>query len=439
MESSTPNKSAGKAVNDEPSILDKAQDLASPGARSLRALDCLNLFLADVRGGIGPFLAMYLLAARHWDAASIGVVMSVMSIATVAAQTPAGAIIDTTRLKRLVIVLATLCAGMGCIATTRVVNGFALASVQAVIGAAGAFLAPALAAISLGLVGYRRLAARVGRNETLNHAGMVVAAGATGLFGYLVDPNWIFYLIAALSFASAVSVLMIKPGEIDHRIARGLSKGAIGQPSSFTAVIMDRRVALFASSVTLFHFANAAMLPLAGELLAVNKTDGASLYMSACIIAAQLVMVPVAALSGMAAERWGRKPVFLIGFAVLPVRGLLYTLSAKPSFVIAVQLLDGIGAGIFGVLAVLMVADLTKGTGRFNATQGAIATAQGCGAALSNMVAGYIVNAAGYGAAFLSLAGIAVIALILFCIAVPETNRREGPGRQPLKQLRLVE
>ena len=90
MESSTPNKSAGKAVNDEPSILDKAQDLASPGARSLRALDCLNLFLADVRGGIGPFLAMYLLAARHWDAASIGVVMSVMSIATVARRLPPG-------------------------------------------------------------------------------------------------------------------------------------------------------------------------------------------------------------------------------------------------------------------------------------------------------------------------------------------------------------
>jgi MFS family permease len=228
-------------------------------------------------------------------------------------------------------------------------------------------------------------------------------------------------------------------------------------------VIRDRRIALFASSVTLFHFANAAMLPLAGELLAVNKTDGASLYMSGCIIAAQLVMVPVAALSGMAAERWGRKPVFLIGFAVLPIRGLLYTLSAKPSFVVAVQLLDGIGAGIFGVLAVLMVADLTKGTGRFNATQGAIATAQGCGAALSNVVAGYIVSAAGYGAAFLSLAGIAVIALILFCIAVPETRndkphtgrrrRRQGecegcpswsgvplskPGH-PLKPVRLVE
>ncbi len=299
-------------MNDEAPILEKDQTLSSQGARSLHALDCLNLFLADVRGGIGPFLAMYLLAARHWDAASIGIVMSVMSIATVAAQTPAGAFIDTTRLKRLVIVLAALCVGMGCIATTRVVNDFALASVQVVIGAAEAFFPPALAAISLGLVGYRRLAIRIGRNETLNHAGMVGAAGATGLLGYLVDPNWIFYLVATLSFASAVSVLLIKPGEIDHSVARGLSKGAIELPSSFTAVIMDRRIALFALSVTLFHFANAAMLPLAGELLAVNKTVGASLYMSACIIAAQLVMVPVAALSGMAAERWGASPFFLL-------------------------------------------------------------------------------------------------------------------------------
>jgi len=182
----------------------------------------------------------------------------------------------------------------------------------------------------------------------------------------------------------------------------------------------------------LFHFANAAMLPLAGQLLSHDKATGASLYMSACIIAAQLVMIPVAAFAGTQADRWGRKPIFLIGFGVLPIRGCLYTLSDDPFFIVAVQLLDGIGAGIFGVLWVTVVADLTKGTGRYNLTLGAIATAQSIGAALSNVVAGYTVSAWGYNAGFLMLAGIAACALTIFYWAMPETKE---PDRQPTPQL----
>jgi len=234
-----------------------------------------------------------------------------------------------------------------------------------------------------------------------------------------------FYLVAMIAVASIISVLFIKPEDIDHQLARGATTAKDtpdGQLSGITALLMDRRIISFALAVTLFHFANAAMLPLAGQLLSAGKADGASLYMSACIIAAQFVMVPVAAFAGRGASRWGRKPLFLIGFVVLPIRGVLYTFSHNPFFIVSVQLLDGIGAGIFGVLWVLTVADLTKGTGRYNVTQGAIATAQGIGAALSNLAAGYIVAAAGYNAAFLVLAGIAVIALLVFYWAVPETK-----------------
>lgn len=188
-------------------------------------------------------------------------------------------------------------------------------------------------------------------------------------------------------------------------------------------MLSDRRILIFALAVTLFHFANAAMLPLAGQLLSTGKATGASLYMSACIIAAQLVMVPVAAFAGKYAQSWGLRPIFLIGFAVRPIRGVLYTFSHDPVYIVAVQLLDGIGAGIFGVLWVIVVDDLTKGTGRFNVTQGAIATAHGIGAALSNAIAGYIVFAAGYDAGFLFLAAVALIALAIFYFAMPETGK----------------
>ena len=192
----------------------------------------------------------------------------------------------------------------------------------------------------------------------------------------------------------------------------------------------DRRIAIFAASVVLFHFANAAMLPLVGQKSSDGLKEGAAVLMSACIIAAQVVMVPVALAASRLAASWGRKPVFLIGFAVLPVRGLLYCLSVNPYYLVGVQLLDGIGAGIFGVVSVLVVADLTKGTGRFNLTQGALATATGVGAGLSNLLAGFVVKAAGFDAGFIMLAAIAAAARDLL---------RPGHARDPRIAGRVAE
>jgi MFS family permease len=194
---------------------------------------------------------------------------------------------------------------------------------------------------------------------------------------------------------------------------------------SIRALFADRKILIFAAAVTLFHFANAAMLPLAGQLLTRDHESFASLNMSACIVAAQLIMIPVAFLSGKYGESWGRKPVFLIGFAILPIRGFLYILSHDPFYIVAVQLLDGIGAGIFGVLSVVVVADLTRGTGRYNLVLGAMATALGIGASLSNVVSGYIVNAWGFNTGFLFLASVAALALTIFGLMMPETKGLE--------------
>jgi MFS family permease len=218
-------------------------------------------------------------------------------------------------------------------------------------------------------------------------------------------------------------VLCIRQDHIDYFRARAAKPASDGVAASkISSLFSDRRIIAFAAAVTLFHFGNAAMLPLVGELLTQNHEAFAAINMAACITAAQAVMVPVAFLTGRGAHQWGRKPLFLIGFAVLPIRGLLYTLSDHALFIVAVQLLDGIGAGIFGVLSVIVVADLTQGTGRYNLTLGAIATAQGIGASLSNLAAGYIVNSKGFNAGFLFLAAVAALAFVIYLLFVPETR-----------------
>lgn len=143
--------------------------------------------------------------------------------------------------------------------------------------------------------------------------------------------------------------------------------------------------------------------------------------MSACIVAAQAVMLPIALLVGRTADSWGRKPLFLAGFSVLPIRALLYTFSDDSVWLISVQLLDGVSAGIFGALTPLVIADIMRGTGRYNLAQGAIATATGIGASLSGIAAGVIVDHFGYNPAFLAAGAAAVIALIVFVLQMPET------------------
>lgn len=171
----------------------------------------------------------------------------------------------------------------------------------------------------------------------------------------------------------------------------------------------------------LFHFANAPLLPLVGQKLSIAQQEWATAMMSACIIAAQMIMLPIALLVGRNADSWGPKPILLIGFGILPVRPALYTLSDNSVWLLGVQLLDGIGAGIFGAITPLVLADLMRGTGRYNVAQCGIATAQGIGASSSGLAAGLIVDHFGYSPAFLSSAAMAVLAFAALAAALPET------------------
>jgi MFS family permease len=178
---------------------------------------------------------------------------------------------------------------------------------------------------------------------------------------------------------------------------------------------------IFAVCVLLFHLANAAMLPLVGQKLALQDKNLGTSLMAACIVSAQIVMVPMAMLVGAKADKWGRKPLFLAGLLILPVRGVLYTFSDNSYWLVGVQLLDGVGAGIYGAIFPIIVSDLMRGTGRFNVAQGAMITAHGIGAALSTTLAGLIIVHASYSAAFIALGSVAATGAAVLLLAMPET------------------
>jgi MFS family permease len=392
--------------------------------RNTLSLDSLNFFLADVRDGLGPYLAIYLLAVHKWDPASIGVVMTLAGIAALLTQGPAGALIDRTRSKRAVIAVAALLVTGSCVLLPFVSSFSLVALTQAASAVAASVFAPGISAISLGITGPRAFTRRTGRNETFNHAGNAVAALLAGGLAYLFGPVVVFYLMAFMALASIVAVSCVSAAAIDHEVARGFDPAHHHdheQPSGIKVLLSNRPLLLFAICCALFHLANAAMLPLVSQKLSQINLHMATPLTSACIVAAQVVMVPMAWLVGSKADVWGRKPLLILGFVILPVRGVLYTLSNDPYWLVAVQMLDGIGAGIFGALFPVIVKDLTQGTGRFNVSLGALSTVFGLGAALSNSLAGFVVQQAGYNAAFLTLAGVAAVALALLWLAMPET------------------
>ncbi len=378
--------------------------------------------MADVQTGVGPFVAVYLVAL-HWNQETIGWMLTAAGLAGVLSQSPAGAIVDWLRYKRALVALATLAIAAAALVLALFPDFFLVTGAQIFHGIAGSLAGPAIAGITLGLVGYARMGEQIGRNNRFNSAGNASAAAIMGLVGFY-SLRMIFGLSALLAIPALLALHSIRPTEIDYQRARGAARDhGSERPQSYRALLKNRRLLVFAACAVMFHFANAAMLPLLGMMLAQGRLRDSSLFMSACIITTQVVIAIIAAPIGKASERWGRKPLLLIGFGVLPIRGALYTLTGNPYLLVAIQILDGIGAGVFGVVSILVIADVMRGTGRFNLAQGFVATAVGIGASLSTAAAGYVVQQFGFSAGFLALAVVALIAFLLLSLAMPETRR----------------
>ena len=413
-----------------------AQRPRQPAGRSLWALDGVNFLAANV--GLGPYLALYLGGARHWSAGDVGVALAASSLAGAVSQIPAGMLIDALRFKRSLVCAAALASAVGCLVIAIRPEFAWVLGAQASIGAAAAVPPPALAALCRGLVGHECMPAQLSRNQAFSHAGAFSAAVLIGAGGSFWGYGWIFGLVCAFAVGTAIVVFSIRATDIDHVLARGGegdASGAAAAPAELREIAGYRDFLVFLGAVVLFHFGNAAMLPMAGQVLARAHPGEDTLALSACIVVAQLVMAGVALVVGRALDAGcGRKTIFLIMLALLPVRGALFALfDANPWAMVAIQTLDGVAAGVFGVVAVVVAADLMRGAGRFNLGQGLVALSTGVGAVLSNLTAGFVVERFGYPNGFLYLSTVAVFALIFSAAFMPETGpaQAKAAGRSP--------
>lgn len=394
--------------------------------RTVHALEWTNFFLADVQAGLGPFVAAYL-AGVGWHAGAVGRALTFGGVITVLLQTPAGWVVDRVAWKRTLLIAGTLVLAIGALLLGVSGNAVSVYTAQGLIGMAGPFLGPALAAITMGVVGAKLFDTQFGRNQGYNAAGNLFAAAAIAATSHWFGNRAIFFAAALVTLPTIAATLAIRRQDIDFDQARGGSeRKAKGEGSP----ARDRVVAAFLACAFLFHFANAAMLPQLGEMLAHGSARAAAPFMSACVAITQVVLMCTAAFFGRFANRHGRKGLLLFGFGVLPVRAALYTVLHSVPALLAVQILDGVANSIFGVVSILVVADRTRGTGRFNTIQGALATAVGLGAALSNGFGGMLVEKEGFSISFLALGAVASVAFVLLLLMVPETGNRSGDGSE---------
>jgi MFS family permease len=390
--------------------------------KSIRALEWTNFFLADVQAGLGPFVAAYL-ATLGWQAGAVGRALTFGGIITVVLQTPAGWLVDQVAWKRAILIAGSIILAAGSLLFATSGNAGFVYTAQGLIGLAGPFLGPTIAAITMGLVGSKLFDSQFGRNQGFNAAGNLFAAAVVAGTSRFIGNRAIFYAIALLVLPTIVATLAIKREHIDMGFACG---GQNDHERATTASILtlarDRVLITFLGCGFLFHFANAAMLPQLGELLAHGSAQAAAPFMGGCVAITQVVVVLTAAFFGRFANHHGRKGLLLFGFGVLPIRAVLYTVLHAVPALLAVQVLDGIANSIFGVVSILVIADRTRGTGRFNLAQGAFATAVGLGAALSNTFGGTLMQTSGYRISFLALGAVACLATLLLLFAIPETS-----------------
>jgi MFS family permease len=400
-------------------------EVVSQKKDSIRALQATNFFLADVQTGLGPFLAAYL-AGAGWGPGRVGTALTIGGIITVVLQTPAGAIVDQVRSKRLILMIACAVLAVGAVLLSLTAAPWAVYTSQLLIGGAGPFLGPTLAAVTMGIVGITFFDRQFGKNQSFNSAGNVFCALLIAGVSHVFGNRAIFITAAVLTLPTILAIIAIKGSDIDYDLARG---GAIQVEGREVAVresvvktlLGDRTLLLFLVCAFLFHFANAAMLPQLGEMLSHGARASAAPFMSACIIVTQVVIMLFAPAIGRFANVHGRKPLLMLGFGVLPIRAVLYTLTHNSGSLIAIQLLDGVANAIFGVVSILVIADRTRATGRFNLVQGSLATAVGLGAALSTSFGGKLIQHYSYRISFLSLGAIAALAFVLLWSTIPET------------------
>jgi MFS family permease len=390
--------------------------------RSRRGLDWTNFFLADVQMSFGSFLAFYL-ADLGWSKQNVGLALTIGGLAAVAAQIPGGALADAVRWKR-----GLAACGLLMIAAAALVlalrPSFPLVFAAEILhGMSAGLVGPAIAAISLGLTGRRGISSRIGRNYRFAGAGNAMTAAFMGALGAYLSNSAIFIAAAILCIPALIALNEIRADEIDYARARNAAKRDhtldLQKVVDFTK---NWRLVLFAGALVLFHLSNASLLPLVSENLAHSKIENSTLFMAGLIVVPQVVVAILSPWIGYWSELWGRKPLLLAGFAIETVRALLFAFVSDPVLMMVVQLLDGVTGAAVTVLTIIVAADLTAGTGRFNLAQGVLGTIRGIAAAIGTGSVGFLVQQFGDFTGFFLMAIGPAMAAVLIWAFLPETK-----------------
>jgi predicted MFS family arabinose efflux permease len=377
-----------------------------------------------VQTGFGPFVAVYL-TTQKWTQVEIGFVLSIGGIVALIGQMPGGAIVDAARSERLVAGLAVATIGVSALGYVAWPIFPVVVAAATLHAAASCVLGPSIAAISLGLVGPLAIGERLGRNARYASLGNGIAAAVMGTVAYLVSNQSVFLVTFILAIPTLLALKSIREREIDAAQAHGSVVREVpdADATSVWNLMRQRPLMIFAGSVLLLQLANAAMLPIMAGVVTTRSSEWAPVLIAACIIVPQAIVALTSPSVGRKAQQWGRRPLLLLGFAALAIRGVLFATVSDPYLLVAAQVFDGITAAVFSVMIPLVVADVAFGSGHFNLAQGIVGTATGIGASLSTVLAGYVTDKFGSSVAFLGLAAVAATGLAVIWLVMPETRR----------------
>ncbi len=393
---------------------------------SERGLDWLNFFVANLQTAFGPFVATFL-TTQHWTEGQIGVALSIGTATAMASQVPAGALVDAIANKRLAAAASILAIIASCLILALLPERLPVAIAEILHGFASCMLNPAIAAITLTVAGGTAgaLGVRFGRNWRWASIGNGIAAALMAGTGYLVSDRSVFLLASALAAPGLMALTWIVPPASGptKEAGRQDAQSRVTPHGSVWSLLREPNLLGFMACGAFFHLANAAMLPLAASEVTRVAGAGGELVIGACVVVPQIVVALVSPTLGRSAERIGRRPILLVGFAALPLRGLLLAATSNPVLIIAVQALDGVSSAVFGVMLPLIAADISRATGRFNLCMGLLGLGIGIGATLSTTLGGYTAELSEH-LAFLALAGAGLVAVLLVWLLV----REPGPA-----------
>jgi len=393
------------------------------------SLDWLNFLIADVRGGLGPYVVVFLVAEQGWTPTTAGLVSTVGGWLGLAAQVPIGAWLDRTRHKRGAMLWGLLGLSIGAVVIAIAPSFWPVLLANGAMQVVSGVFEPAVAALTVGLCTREVLTARMGRNAAWSRAGNMAAALLSGLVAWLFSAGGVFLQVPVIAGLTAVAAMTIPYSKVDLRRARGLEPGdaQAAQPQSWTSVLRSRPLLVFAVCSFLYELADAPLLTLVGQKLGTDRPGSGLVLTSALVVAAQLGMLAASILVGKRGDALGHRLLMAVGLALLPVQAVLTVLDNAPSWLVAVQAFGGFGTGLFAALTPIWLADATRGSGRYNLSQGVMAAMRGLGATSSGLLSELMVENVGYTEAYLGCGIIGAIAAVLLWFGIP---KRAGSARE---------